>query len=579
MNENETEYAITKLYMPLYIKETVNTDKLIVINQDSKIEGDNIQIKIVKYFNNDLAEPYGDNVNIITIESDEFYSNCFNLKTTNNNISHVIFKNQKIVDPSNIIVRTGSNITFDTFRMEKMYIIPSEFTHIDIPKNNGWYHNCITNCIEYSSRLIYGLSDSDIDRSNKKLGSKIQIVDITKYIFNLWNISSTIYITVESEFAQNLITSCINNRKLISDIIIKVNNQHLNLYIQSEKYKRIIENTEKYSYINIISEGYHNKLIEYETIKNNNLLFVDKTNYYDSTFGLEMDIYDVDDTTEYYYSENCLKNTNEKKIIFASNINDDNEYYTINFKNNIFIINEDDTIETLTILPGTNLKTLYILKDNLVLHLKDYVRCLSISDNVTDANGLTIKLGEDNYLDAIIIDEPTVLNRSNIRTMYINAKNFVFESTLHLGSMENYSNLNRNLYVNYRLLNITTELNDDYQSKYLNVIEIGNNQHAITYNNPNDPTDYGDAIIDHVIVKMEKFEELRGYKTPIIFNNINVLKKFFNDDTLKTLLLVRAVMEVPCIAVVADYCNIYLYHNVNSWRTTNVKVYNYVKVA
>ena len=34
-------------------------------------------------------------------------------------------------------------------------------------------------------------------------------------------------------------------------------------------------------------------------------------------------------------------------------------------------------------------------------------------------------------------------------------------------------------------------------------------------------------------------------------------------------------MEVPGIAVVADYCNIYLYHNVNSWRTTNVKVYNY----
>lgn len=584
-DNNEIEYAITKLYSPLYIKETVNTDELIVVNQDSKIIGDNIEIKIVKYFNNDLTEPYADNINTIIIESDEFYSNCFNLKTTNNNISHVIFKNQKIIDPSNIIVRNGSNITFDTFRMEQIYIIPSEFTHIDIPKNNGWYRNCITNCIEYSSRLIYGLSnDNIIKNNNAKNETKIQIAQSNKYIFNLWDILSTIYITVESEFAQNLIMLCINNRKLIDDVIVKVNNQHLNLYIQSEKYKKIINDTEKYSYVNIISEGYHNKLIEYEMIKNNNLLFVDKTNYYDSTFGLEIDIIDNtenenENQIEYYYSENCLKNLNKKRIIFASNINDDNEYYTIGFKNNIFVINEDDLIETLTILPGTNLKTLYILKNNIILHIKDYVRCLTISDNIIDANGLTIKLGENNYLDAIIIDEPTVLNRNNIKTMYINAKNFVFESTLHLGSMENYSNLNRNLYVNYKLLNITMELDSDYHSGYLNIMDIDNNQHAIIYNNPNDTTDYGDAIVNGVIVKMEKFEELRGYKTPIIFNNINVLKQYFNDDILKTILLVRAVMEVPGIAVVADYCNIYLYYNVNSWRTANVKVYDYIKSA
>ena len=36
----------------------------------------------------------------------------------------------------------------------------------------------------------------------------------------------------------------------------------------------------------------------------------------------------------------------------------------------MFIINEDDLIETLTILQGTNLKTLYILKNNITLHIK-----------------------------------------------------------------------------------------------------------------------------------------------------------------------------------------------------------------
>ena len=588
---NLTEYVLTKQIEPIYIKNKVNKNEVVILNQGSIINGnyEQIELNIIKVFNNEEEEPYGNNINEITIESEYFYSSCFNLKNKNN-LSHVILKGQKIIDSSNIIVNYGSNIIFDSVNVEKLYIIPTEFTHIDLPKNNGWYKNCITKCLVYNNKLIYGIDEDKILATGRKGRSVMTDITPIDYIFNLFNIDSTIYISVESEFSQNLIKLCLGNRKLIGNLITKVNNQHLNLYIQNEKYSKIINNINKYSYINLISEGYHNVLSEFELIKNTNILYIDKNCYYDSTFGIEI-IKPKSENEIYYYSKGCLNNVKTSKIIFTSNVIDNSEksnnYHIINFENNSFTINENDIPDEIIIMPGTNIKTLYINKNNIVLHLKDYVKILVISDNLLDANAMTIHLNENCQLDSIIIDEPTQLKRSNTTAMYINAKNFVFESTFDVGSMDNYTGINRNVYINYKLLDLTYELHNDITNGYLTVVESSDYEitgvsHVLKYDNPydRDISKYeGSVREDGVILNINKFEEIRGYKTKMIFNGLVSMKQYFSNQNLVLLLLVREILKVPGIAIVNEYCNIYVYYDLNSWRTANFKAHSYTKVG
>lgn len=382
---------------------------------------------------------------------------------------------------------------------------------------------------------------------------------------------------------ENLINLCINNRKLIGNLVTKVNNQHLNLYLMSEKYKKLMDEIEKYSYINLISELVH---YDFELIKLTNMLFVEKNCYYDSTFGLEFEILETESSIkEYKYSKNCLKNVKTNKIIFASMVSDDSGNHMINFDNNVFTINENDIPTEIIIMPGTNLKTLYINKDKLILHLKDYVKILVSSDNPIDANAMTIHLSDECQLDAIIIDEPTELKRSNKMAMYINAKNFVFESTFNLGSMENYTNLNRNIYANYKLLDISYELDSDIRSGFLTAVKasdygISNVSYVLRYVNPDDTTDYQESVRnDGIILDINKFESLRGYITKMMFVGLQHMKQYLNDQGLVNLLFVREMLKVPGIADVVDFCNVYIYYDVNCWRSGNLKVRDYVKVA
>ena len=617
-NNKFSEYIIVKQDAPIYNILKVQPNEVAILNQGSIIVNGNYEqfstnINVIKVFNNEEEEPYGDNISTITIESEYFYSLCFNLKNpksvgatsarnsenslgivndvkSERTLSHVIFKNQKIIDPSNIIVNYGSNISFDTFNLKQIYIIPSEFTHIDLAKNNNWYRNCITKCLEYNNTLIYGIDNEKISKLGNRSKSSMSSLKTEEYVFNLFNIDSTVYITPESEFTQNLIKLCLKNRKLIGNIISKVNNQHLNLYVQSERYKKVIDEIEKYSYINLISEGYHNVLSEYELIKNTNILYINKNCYYDSTFGLE--IIKSKNSETYYYSKNCLsnvKNNKNNKIIFTSNVTDstgNGNYYMINFEDNILTINEDDIPNEIIIMPGTNLKAIYINKNNITLHLKDYIKILVVSDNPLDNNAMTIHLNENCQLDSIIIDEPTQLKRSNTTAMYINAKNFVFESTFNLGSMENYAVSNRNIYVNYKLLDLTYELDNDIKSGYLTVVEssdygISGVSHVLKYQNPDDDISkyQGSVRNDGIIVDIDKFEELRGYKNKMIFSGLINMKQYFNNQNLVLLILVRETLKVPGIAIVNEYCNIYVYYDLNTWRTANFKAHSYTKVA
>ena len=191
---NLKAYVLVKQDPPIYNVIKVGENEVVILNQDSIIaNGDyeSIDINVIKVFNSSDEEPYGKDINKITIESDYFYSSCFNLKKSdlNENISHVILKNQKIIDPSNIIVNYGSNIIFDTERAEQIYIIPSEFTHVDLPKNNGWYRNCITKCLEYNDKLIYGIDEAKIMETGRRGHGALTDMNLENYVFNLFNLS------------------------------------------------------------------------------------------------------------------------------------------------------------------------------------------------------------------------------------------------------------------------------------------------------------------------------------------------------------------------------------------------------
>lgn len=530
-SKDYTEYIIVKQRLPLYKLKTIPAGDVIIVEKNSNIS--DASFDVIKVFNNDNIEPDSTDVNSIIIESNEFYSNSFNLKKAEPNLSHLTFVGQKIINPSNIIVNPGSNIVFNSRNVKLLFIIPPEFTHIVLPLNNGWYRNCLTKCLTFGSKLIYGINDDKND-----LG-KLEPVD---YVFNLFNINSTVYIITESEFNQNLINECVENKN-ISDNITKVNNQRLNLYVQSEKYKKLLQEINIYEPINEITNiNAFNRINEYEIIKRLNTLFVNSNNYYDSTFGLI--IYKSSDN--YIYSPKCLMDLDTKNIAFAATITDnDDTHHNIMFENNSFMVEPQSNVDNITILPGTGLKNLYINKNNISLHMKDYIH-MAVDGDWIDSNGVTVRLGDNISLKALIIDEPTKLNRGESKTIFIDAEKFVLESTLDIGNLSNYLNMNRDLHINYRLLNMTVEMYQDISSGRLKFVN-------------------GKLLLNGV--EVTSMEQLSHHKTPLIFNSYNDMKRYLTQDMIQVMIAFVPIIHANLVSVLS-YCNIYVYYDLNSWNSS-----------